>query len=415
MSAVIEIKNLGKKYTISPNMQTDQAHHYLSLRESITNSVRGLFGFQNAHEPSLPDTDFWALRHIDLTVEQGDRVGIIGSNGAGKSTLLKMISRITYPTEGEIRYKGRIASLLEVGTGFHPELTGRENIYLIGAILGMSHAEIRRKFDEIVDFAGIEKFLDTPVKRYSSGMYTRLAFSVAAHLESEILIVDEVLAVGDTEFQKKCLGKMEEIGQKEGKTLLFVSHNMDSVLQLTNKVLFLDKGKAVSYGVTDGVVNTYLEKSLVVESRFVRPQKLETSHFQEVEITTSQKGNYHIHGQPFALTTKVCLSEKVEKLGVSFQIANYNGKNINYCWFFDDSQEYEPGTYEFTCHIPSLRLMMGKYYFKMHLANVKTKEKLDFVEHVCPFEVGMDTFHEWTWHSNVAVYLDDFSWSKNDL
>ena len=189
--------------------------------------------------------DFWALRNITFNVEQGERIGIVGHNGAGKSTLLKLLSRITDPTEGRISIKGRASSLLEVGTGFHPDLSGRENIYMNAAILGMKVTEIRRNFDAIVDFAGVEKFLDTPVKRYSSGMYVRLAFAIAAHLNSEILIVDEVLAVGDMEFQKKCLGKMDEISRGEGRTVLFVSHNMGAVLQLCNRVICLDGGRMI--------------------------------------------------------------------------------------------------------------------------------------------------------------------------
>lgn len=205
--------------------------------------------------------DLWALNDVSFTVKQGEVLGIIGKNGAGKSTLLKILSRVTAPTSGRVRVKGRIASLLEVGTGFHPELTGRENIYLNGAILGMSRGEIDRKFDEIVDFSGVEKFIDTPVKRYSSGMYVRLAFAVAAHLEPEILLVDEVLAVGDAEFQKKCLGKMGKIA-KEGRTVLFVSHNMAAVSDLTRRCLWLEGGSVLDDGKTDEMVNRYLEQSL---------------------------------------------------------------------------------------------------------------------------------------------------------
>ena len=200
----------------------------------------------------------WSLKDINFEVEQGDAVGIIGRNGAGKSTLLKILSRVTSPSTGSIKVKGRIASLLEVGTGFHPELTGRENIYLNGAILGMRKAEIKRKFDEIVDFAGVDRYVDTPVKRYSSGMYVRLAFAVAAHLESEILVVDEVLAVGDAEFQKKCLGKMGEVSKGEGRTVLFVSHNMASIMQLCNHGIYLDKGKLHLQGTVDTIISEYL-------------------------------------------------------------------------------------------------------------------------------------------------------------
>jgi lipopolysaccharide transport system ATP-binding protein len=203
--------------------------------------------------------EFWALKDIDFEVKRGDAVGIIGRNGAGKSTLLKVLSRITDPTEGRVEIRGRVASLLEVGTGFHPELTGRENIYLNGAILGMKRAEIRRKFDEIVAFAEIEKFLDTPVKRYSSGMYMRLAFAIAAHLEPEILIVDEVLAVGDTEFQKKCLGRMDEVA-RGGRTVLFVSHNMTALRNLCGQALMLTKGRCSGLGPSDVIISNYLRR-----------------------------------------------------------------------------------------------------------------------------------------------------------
>jgi lipopolysaccharide transport system ATP-binding protein len=202
--------------------------------------------------------EFWALKDVSFELEQGETVGIIGRNGAGKSTLLKILSRITEPTEGEVQIQGRVASLLEVGTGFHPELTGRENIFLNGAILGMSKVEIRRKFDEIVAFAEVEKFLDTPVKRYSSGMYVRLAFAVAAHLDPEILVVDEVLAVGDAEFQKKCLGKMQDVATNSGRTVLFVSHNMNAVKRLCRRAIYLRNGRLLTQGPTDSVVNEYL-------------------------------------------------------------------------------------------------------------------------------------------------------------
>jgi lipopolysaccharide transport system ATP-binding protein len=246
MNNVIKIEDLSKKYILSQNSQKQS---YLTLRDSITNIF--------TKKQTSSKEDFWALRDLNLDIKQGDRVGIIGNNGAGKSTLLKILSRITPPTTGRVGMKGRVASLLEVGTGFHAELTGRENIFLNGAIIGMSRAEIQRKFDQIVDFAGVEKFLDTPVKRYSSGMYVRLAFSVSAHLEPDILIVDEVLAVGDAQFQKKCLGKMDAAG-KEGRTILFVSHNMGIVSQLCNTCAWLEKGTLKSIGPTDQIANDYL-------------------------------------------------------------------------------------------------------------------------------------------------------------
>lgn len=247
---VISVKNVSKCYSL-----TRRTERYSTLRDSIA----GLFRKQESG--GRTQESFWALRDVTFDVRQGEVLGVIGRNGAGKSTLLKLLSRITEPTEGRITLRGRIASLLEVGTGFHPELTGRENIYLNGAILGMRRAEIAARFDEIVAFAEIEQFLDTPVKRYSSGMYVRLAFSVAAHLEPEILIVDEVLAVGDASFQRKCLGKMQSVSDSQGRTVLFVSHNMSAVTRLCQRAIYLDGGKIAMEGDTQTVTGHYLAMS----------------------------------------------------------------------------------------------------------------------------------------------------------
>lgn len=243
---VIKVENLGKSY----RLRHQAGASYSTFRESIT-------GFFRNRGNDSSDETFWALKDVSFDVKQGDRIGIIGRNGAGKSTLLKMLSRIVVPTTGRITIEGRVASLLEVGTGFHPELSGRENIYLNGAILGMSRTEIRSKFDEIVAFAEVDKFLDTPVKRYSSGMYVRLAFAVAAHLEPEILIVDEVLAVGDAEFQKKCMGKMKDVSG-QGRTVLFVSHNMAAIQNLCDTAIYLKQGQVQMTGEASKVVATYL-------------------------------------------------------------------------------------------------------------------------------------------------------------
>ncbi|MEL6536183.1 MAG: ABC transporter ATP-binding protein [Bacteroidota bacterium] len=244
-NVAIEVKGLGKRFFLNQGKST-------SLRESMGQLVRG-------REVSKTDNEFWALQDVNFTVAEGEAIGIIGRNGAGKSTLLKVLSKITPPTRGKIEINGRMASLLEVGTGFHPELTGRENIFLNGTILGMSRAEVREKFDEIVDFSGVEKFLDTPVKRYSSGMYVRLAFSVAAHLEPEILVIDEVLAVGDAEFQQKCLGKMSSVAS-EGRTVLFVSHNMTAVQTLCQRGVLLQQGSVMHIGSVSEAVEQYLGK-----------------------------------------------------------------------------------------------------------------------------------------------------------
>jgi lipopolysaccharide transport system ATP-binding protein len=272
---VIRIENLGKKYLLG----RQQSGGYTTLRDRIASGTQSFL--QNLtpgrkRKPSAAHEEFWALKDVSFDIQQGDRIGIIGRNGAGKSTLLKLLSRITEPTKGRISIQGRVASLLEVGTGFHPELTGRENIYLNGAVLGMSKAEIRKNFDEIVAFAEVEKFLDTPVKRYSSGMYVRLAFAVAAHLEPEILIVDEVLAVGDIQFQKKCLGKMQDVSQEQGRTVLFVSHNMDAIQRLCSKCVMLERGKLAAQGDTADVLIHYLSSH-----SFKAPPKdwIDVSHF----------------------------------------------------------------------------------------------------------------------------------------
>ena len=277
---IIKVENLSKAYqigqigtgTLSKDIdrfwQTKilgKEDPFLKIGETNDRSVKG--------ESNI----VWSLKDINFEVNQGDALGIIGKNGAGKSTLLKLLSRVTSPTTGQIKVKGRIASLLEVGTGFHPELSGRENIYLNGAILGMGKKEITRKLDEIIHFSGVERYVDTPVKRYSSGMYVRLAFAVAAHLESEILIVDEVLAVGDAEFQKKCLGKMGDISKGEGRTVLFVSHNMGAVSQLCSKAVLIENGQIVTRGFVNQVVDKYLQLNKSKDSKYVleleRPEK----------------------------------------------------------------------------------------------------------------------------------------------
>lgn len=260
MTTAIKIEGLGKSYVI----RHEQAQRYLALRDVLTDGTKRLaYRLVNPlakNRPRSSEEEFWALHDINLEIREGERVGIVGRNGAGKSTLLKILSRITAPTRGRIRTHGRVASLLEVGTGFHPELTGRENIFLNGAILGMSTAQIRGRFDDIVAFSEIERFLDTPVKRYSSGMYLRLAFAVAVQLEPDILIVDEILAVGDAEFQRRCLGKMDELG-RSGRTLLFVSHNMGAVSSLCSRAVLLSKGECVADGPVDLVLEEYLAQT----------------------------------------------------------------------------------------------------------------------------------------------------------
>lgn len=340
MSNVITVENLGKKYTISHQ----QREEYSSLREVLTNSAvtfgkrllhpfrRTLATYPLPHVSASASAseDFWALEDVSFNVKQGERIGIIGRNGAGKSTLLKILSRITEPTTGSIRIKGRVASLLEVGTGFHPELTGRENIFLNGAILGMHRAEIRRKFDDIVDFSEIEKFLDTPVKRYSSGMYVRLAFAVASYLEPDILIVDEVLAVGDAQFQKKCLGKMEDVG-REGRTVLFVSHNMGAIKRLCSKCICLRSGKVTEYGEATSVIERYqLGEKSNISGTILFPKTENDLVFLSVEMFgkgSNPKGEFR-SDEDICIKVKYAINKILRGVNVVVNISSLDNESI---------------------------------------------------------------------------------------
>ncbi|MBW4668547.1 MAG: ATP-binding cassette domain-containing protein [Cyanomargarita calcarea GSE-NOS-MK-12-04C] len=325
---VIRVENLAKKYVLGHKQESNK-----TFREAITNAGQSLVSALNPRtkkEAEQSRDEFWALKDVSFEIKQGEKLGIIGHNGAGKSTLLKVISRIVEPTKGSIRIKGRVASLLEVGTGFHPELTGRENVFLNGAILGMSKAEIKRKFDEIVAFAEVEKFLDTPVKRYSSGMYVRLAFAVAAHLEPEILIIDEVLAVGDAQFQKKCLGKMEQISG-EGRTVLFVSHHMGTISTLCDRVIYLSKGQVHSIGLTEKIVKLYYSEMLTNKSQDL--QKLRLSgfgkkiRFLDIKLLSSQDGTL-MFGQPIQYELTIWSDIDIDSLSIGSSFFSSNGNCV---------------------------------------------------------------------------------------
>ncbi|MGL4514096.1 MAG: ABC transporter ATP-binding protein [Lacipirellulaceae bacterium] len=343
----IRIRGLSKAYTISHDRERST-----SLREAVTRRLRS--PFRRAETET-----FWALKDIDLDVERGEVVGVIGRNGAGKSTLLKVLSRITEPTAGRVELFGRVGSLLEVGTGFHPELTGRENIYLNGAILGMRRPEIRRQFDAIIDFAGVEKFLDTPVKRYSSGMYVRLAFAVAAHLNPEILIVDEVLAVGDAEFQKKCLGKMQDVAQS-GRTVLFVSHNMGAVLSLTSRALVLHKGRSAFYGRTPEAL-THYSTALDVHPQQGTAVNLFNSLLLQSPVCCPQQSSRH-SSHRVSLQLKACADEVIYDIALLL-----HGPDGNRIALFDLRSPSGPyyldrhATARFELSIPDLPLVEGAY------------------------------------------------------
>lgn len=329
LNTVIKAEDVGKKYIITHRSK----ENYATLRDTMTFGAKNLVKKVVRKQSNKVELEeFWALKNVSFDIKRGDRVGIIGRNGAGKSTLLKILSRITEPTSGKVSLHGRVASLLEVGTGFHPELTGRENIYLNGAILGMTRGEIDQKFGEIVAFAEIDKFLDTPVKRYSSGMYVRLAFAVAAHLEPEILIVDEVLAVGDAQFQKKCLGKMEEVGNG-GRTVIFVSHNMAAIQRLCRTCIHLEKGKIVNFGPAAGVIEKYLESdSNLVENSIdltppsLRRNSLEDSKFKFNRITITNglgepKSNLSL-AEPFRIKLEGKLTNPAEEFMIGYSVAS---------------------------------------------------------------------------------------------
>ncbi len=375
MSTVISVENLGKKYTISHQQRGDNS----SLREVITNGIASfgkkiLSPFTIHHSPASPhpshaSEDFWALKDVSFDVKQGERIGIIGRNGAGKSTLLKILSRITEPTTGRVKIKGRVASLLEVGTGFHPELTGRENIYLNGAILGMGRQEISRKFDEIVAFSEIEKFLDTPVKRYSSGMYVRLAFAVAAHLEPEILIVDEVLAVGDAQFQKKCLGKMEEVG-REGRTVLFVSHNMGAIKALCDQAIYLKSGKNCPLAPSSQVLNNYMQDNKISANVPVCERKDRAGKgniiLKSIEATgTDSLNNYTLCDDvSFKLTIENNYNEDTF-VRLSLSIRDNNDYGLISCDTAMLEKEFRllrNSLNTFTCKVLSPPLNLGEYF-----------------------------------------------------
>jgi len=321
----IRVDNLSKKFVITHN-----AERYTALRDVFSNTIKGVFGKKKLSNKE----DFWALNDVSFQVNRGDKLGVIGRNGAGKSTLLKVLSRIYEPSKGRVEIYGRMASLLEVGTGFHPELTGRENVFLNGAILGMNHSEIKRKFDEIVAFAEVEKFLDTPVKRYSSGMYVRLAFAVAAHLDSEILIVDEVLAVGDSQFQKKCLGKMED-ASSSGRTVLFVSHNLETVQRLCNKSILLDKGCIKQSGSTQEIVRAYLSTGNASNSiREWNDVAIKPSNGKFTLLKVWAHNELFVNQESFDITKPIGISMKYEALidgeiaTHSFNFHNEDGVNI---------------------------------------------------------------------------------------
>ena len=363
----IKVEHLTKQYVL----RQQQASNYTALRDVLMERTKSVLKGEFSRKEK--DT-FLALDDVSFSIEAGERVGIIGRNGAGKSTLLKVLSRIVSPTKGRITLEGRIASLLEVGTGFHPELTGRENIYLNGAILGMSKAEITRKFDEIVAFAEVERFLDTPVKRYSSGMYVRLAFAVAAHLEPEILIVDEVLAVGDAAFQKKCLGRMREVAG-EGRTVLFVSHNMDAVQRLCNKGILLNKGKLVMNGDISEVTNKYLETFNEGQQWYDLPaprdESLQPGFATRLQVENAKgEAVYEIPiGDYYQFRVFFTLKREVRNFVIATGISTLLDQPVRTTWSYPET--LAAGNYEAVFKNDSLILVNGQYKISVGMSSQK--------------------------------------------
>lgn len=383
MSIAIKAENLSKAYQIG-QIGTGTISRDLE-RWWITKVMRKEDPFLKVGETNdrtkRGESDIvWSLKDINFEIRQGEAVGIIGRNGAGKSTLLKLLSRVTAPTSGKIKLKGRVASLLEVGTGFHPELTGRENIYLNGSILGMRKKEIARKFDEIVDFSGVERYIDTPVKRYSSGMYVRLAFAVAAHLESEILIVDEVLAVGDAEFQRKCLGKMDEISKGDGRTILLVSHNLASIQSVCESAILLENGKILAQGNSEDVVSTYRTNKSRANSLIGFRSDRNGSGEIKFENIILNENHPVVCGEK--LSVELTISVKTSIRSCRFALTFCDDRDVNLFTVDTNSQGVEIGmlnenTHQLKIEIPSLFLMPGFYQINLWVGSGnKTIDKL---------------------------------------
>jgi lipopolysaccharide transport system ATP-binding protein len=389
MTTAISVKNLSKRYRIGA---AQTKFRYGMLRDVFVDTLtapirfaKSLAGNSNNSLPVKSNNFIWALNDVSFDLDEGKVLGIVGRNGAGKSTLLKILSRVTEPTEGTVTVRGRVGSLLEVGTGFHPELTGRENIYMNGAILGMRRAEIDKKFDEMVEFSEVSQFIDTPVKRYSSGMYLRLAFAVAAHLEPEILIVDEVLAVGDAEFQKKCLGKMNDVAQ-QGRTVLFVSHNMSAILRLTQEAIVLKKGQLVKRAPTPEAVDFYLASGQAESGARVWESdevSAESAPFQPIAIRIKDQSGRVVDTirstEPVTIEWEYCLDAPVTGLRVGMYLNTMRGEYVFTAFDTDDAEQYEQfrarqtGRYMSRCEIPADFFNEGRYYLGVNASSFGIK------------------------------------------
>ncbi|MFV8378255.1 ABC transporter ATP-binding protein [Flavobacterium sp. LB3R33] len=413
---ILKAENISKQYRLGQVGTGTLAHdlnrwwHQLRGKEDPYLKI----GDTNDRTTKAESDYVWALQDINFEIERGEVIGIIGKNGAGKSTLLKILSRVTAPTTGSIKFGGRVASLLEVGTGFNGEMTGRENIYLNGAILGMTKKEIASKLDEIIDFSGCQRYIDTPVKRYSSGMYVRLAFAVAAFLEPEILIIDEVLAVGDAEFQKKAIGKMQDISRTGGRTVLFVSHDLSAISTLATRTIVLFNGKIIAIEETNKAIAIYSSMN-TKESIFEQKELFSVPSVTRVELLTSEGGTLHSNGKSLKINFEVNMPiDNYENLSFSFQIFDYLNKAVLYSYIFDVEQSIcrKKGINRMTYEFNKLRLYKGSYYLKIHIANSKTREKFQEFD-CCNFDVEMinQKEPEWGWQNNVCQYVEEGTWN----
>ena len=408
----IALENISKQYQIG------RASHNGSFRESMADSFGSILRrFRGRGMDRTKHDDFWALKDISFEIKPGEAIGLLGRNGAGKSTLLKILSRITEPTTGQARLRGRVGSLLEVGTGFHPELTGRENIYLNGSILGMKRHEIHQKFDEIVAFSEIDRFLDTPVKRYSSGMYIRLAFAVAAQLEPEILLVDEILSVGDLEFQRKCLGKMNDV-VGHGRTVIFVSHQMESIAALTSRCLVFKSGELFLDAPTDKAVRAYIEMALE-GSEQGQPYKTyktdpDENYVAEARVITSHPYGQQTWGEPLAFEFVLHIGRPMAKLCFFFTIVDNRGGNTVQFWNFDEDLPFRQraGDFRLRCEIPKIRAYKGRYTIKTSLADTRGIIPMETIPEICSFEVVMGDYRRnaYDWWEDMSDYIEDFTW-----
>jgi lipopolysaccharide transport system ATP-binding protein len=419
--SAIVVENLSKRYLIGHQFAPGRRHQYTALRDiigrRIGNFIRKSADVVRGRQVVQGDEveEFWALKNVSFEVRRGEVLGVIGRNGAGKSTLLKILSHITEPTDGRVLLRGRIASLLEVGTGFHPELTGRENIFLNGAILGMREQEIRKKFDEIVAFAEVEKFLDTPVKHFSSGMYVRLAFAVAAHLEPEILVVDEVLAVGDVDFQKKCLGKMGEVSRQEGRTVLFVSHNLAAIAELTDRALLLISGAVAIDGSVAEAVSAYLSAGAKKPS-YIRPpdRNISSPHVARVDVITSDPNGIHHFGQPFSVKFWIRHATPMTAGAFCFQIFNQFHTPVIHSSFYQGPAFGVSGCTVIECHFPRLLLNVGQFDLRTCLLE-PSGHVYEVLDGICSFEVvRIDKTQLFGWRPDICTYHEEHDWEAVD-